>query len=261
MKRRILNLILPISLAVVFASIGVVVRPPVVSATTQHQKFVVSAYYDLLQRAPSAGELALYEAYLDGGGSRQNVASSIVSGDEFRTLWFYYIRQLYLDGFEFDDPSNGPLLGSLLSSGDFVAVETATLSSASYFLQSGGTNVGYVTALYRDVLDSTPTALAYWETALNNGTYTRSQLANFFVRSAQSSAIRVSGTPGAVNCAAFNFGDDDARWAGSYCLILDRMADSGGASYWTAQLGASGQLPAMWASIMGSNEYFTLSQM
>lgn len=231
---------------------GLEARPA--AALTNNEKFVWAVHADFLLRAPNADEVTWWNAYLSGN-SRTAMVTSLLHSSEFANLWAVGASLYYLDEI---DPDTFNIADTLESSDDFVASEVTLIAGATYYANSGGTNTSFVEALYLDVLQRPVTApiLSYWVGRLNNGTSTRSSVASYAIKSNESARRRVGGTEGMISCPTTALEDASSLTAGSYCIVLDRVADSGGLSYWADRLSASDQLPTLWASLAGSTEYY-----
>ena len=231
------------------------------SALSPNEKFVVAFFEDFMVRGPSSDEMTLWTTYL-GSNTHQSMATALLEGDEFAQLWAIGTRYYYLHDVEVEDPSFSSDVSALRSSGDFVATEISVLANTPYFALHASNNNDYVEALYSDVLlrPSDSSGLSYWVGRLNAGTSTRAQVANAFIRTNESANRRVAGTSGATSCAATELTNEDSLPSGSYCIVLGRIADSSGYSYWSGQLAGSSQLPDLWASLAGSTEYFNHAQ-
>ncbi|HEV7722115.1 MAG TPA: DUF4214 domain-containing protein, partial [Iamia sp.] len=166
----------------------------------------------------------------------------------------YYLEETALD--------TTTIVTNLKANGNFVASESAIMASSAYFTASGGTNTSYVEAVYQDVLQRPADApgLSYWAGRLTAGTSTRTSIANYFIRTTEAATRRVAGTSGATSCASVELIDVESIPAGSYCIVLDRLADAPGTTYWTTQLTATDQMPSLWASLAGSTEYYNSAQ-
>lgn len=84
-------------------------------------------------------------------------------------------------------------------------------------------------------------------------------MASYFIRTSEAAGLRV-GSASIPSCSSTAFATSADLDAGSYCLILDRVADAPGRTFWIGQLTGTAQLPAMWASFAGSVEYFNNAQ-
>lgn len=187
--------------------------------------------------------------------------TSVLQTDEFRYNWVAFVNNMYLG---YVDASSGAVVsqfGALQSSNDHLATEVSVLGGADYYAATGSTADGFVLNLYNDVLRRTPSSSepSYWAGQITSGTRTRSWVANYFIRTSEAAGHRV-GSATASSCVTTTFVDTSSAQAGSYCIILDRVADTSGRSYWIGQLTGTAQLPVLWAALAGSVEYFNNAQ-
>lgn len=240
---------------------GLMTSAPAGATTTQNNNFTKRMYSDFLIRSPDEAELLWWDTYL-ASNSRTSMVSSIVDDSEFAYLWVASVQQYYLGASDDDSTAFMALYNSLDTSGNFVATEVSVLGGSEYFTAAGSTNTGFVTRLYQDVLQRNggTSEISYWVGQLSAATKTRSQVAQNFIRSSEAAARRVAGPSSATSCATTVINDVASVAAGAYCLILDRIADSSGASYWTTELAGTAQMPALWSQLAGSTEYFNLAQ-
>lgn len=233
---------------------------PPAAALTGNEKFTMAVYEDFLLRAPTSSELGWWSGFLNGGGTRTAMAANVLGDDEFKTIWVLGASQYYLGG---TNSQLGTVTANLLSSGDFVASEVALLAGSTYYSQNGSSSSGYVTALYQDVLlrNGSSSEITYWVAQITSGTRTRAWVARYFIRSGESGDRRVGGTAGMTTCSSTVLTDTAAITAGTYCLVLDRLAGSGEISYWSGQLAGPAQLPSLWSSVAGSTEYYNNAQL
>jgi hypothetical protein len=231
---------------------------PPAGALTGTEKFIYAVYEDFLFVEPDADQLTWWTVYL-GSSSRASMVSSLLNSSDFQGLWVIGASEYYLGQL---DSTYDTVVSNLVSSDDFVASEVALVSGAEYFANAGSTNTGYVTALYQDVLlrNGSSGDISYWAGQITAGTRTRAWVANYFIRTTESANRRVGGTAGMTTCSATELSDIAAIAAGTYCIVLDRIAGSGEISYWAGQLTATDQLPALWASVAGSTEYYNAAQ-
>lgn len=228
------------------------------SDPTRVQRFIMRVHGDFLVRQPSAAELVWWEAYLTGN-TRGAFLNQILTSSEFDTLYVAHTYQEYLDRL----PTSGEAsaaLSALTSSNNYLATEVTVLGSADYYSAAGGTNTAFLQALYPDLMGRAPDSggLTYWLNRLATGT-TRNQVVVNFARSSEGTGYRVAGRNNLTECEATSLADIDARQSGSYCLVLDRMADSGGKAYWMTQMQGTGQMPTLWANLAASAEYWNWS--
>jgi hypothetical protein len=247
---------------VVLASLTLGGLPPAGAQTTPtpNEIFVRRVYLDFLDREPEPEELTDAATQLTSGSvTRTGFVRSIIRGDEFGEFWGIFSWAGYTDS----APTQQQLAAAMTESaaGRFITTEVAVLSSASYFTASGGTNQGFVTKIYADVLWRTASSadLTYWVGRLNSGT-TRASLATTFLRTTEAAGKRVGGVGATSTCPAVILDGGSGITSGSYCLILDRIADASGLSYWRGRLAADGDLPEIWEGLAGSTEYFNLAQ-
>lgn len=241
-----------IGVATLSAAMVMHVRPA--AALTNNEKFVWAVYEDFLLREPEVDEVTWWSAYLSSH-SRSSMVASVLDLEQFKGSWvigasIYYLGEI--------DPNALAISDALETSDDFVASEVALLAGSTYFANKGGTNTSFVENLYYDALLRAVDApsLSYWVGRLDAATATRASVASSIIRSTESAQRRVGGASGMTTCTTTTLSDATALAAGSYCIVLDRMADSGGISYWSGQLAASDQLPSLWASLAGSTEYY-----
>lgn len=259
-KKDLLRRVAILATALVL-SVGAVSLPngEPAGALTETEKFVFAVYDDYLFREPTDNEVAWWNAFLSTG-SRTQMVLSVLASNDFKGFWVAGMGQYYLSG---TDPQLASIQATLQVTGDFVAAEVALLSGNTYFSNSGGSNTGYVSAIYQDVLmrPADVAGLNYWVGRLNNGTSTRSSVANGFIRSIEAADRRIGGLPGQTECSTIGLTSEASIQAGSYCIVLDRLASPSEIAYWSAQLAGSGQLPAFWAAMSGSVEYYDTAQM
>jgi hypothetical protein len=243
-------------------SLGVLGAGAPAGAATPNEKFVTKVYEDFLFRAPTSAELTWWTAYL-AGGSRTAFVTQTLATAEFRQAWTHGVFAFYLAEYDVDTAPFTTVLSNVTSSGDYVASEVAVIAGAAYFQRAGSTNAGYVETLYEDVLRRPVDgpSLTYWTDRIDNGTWTRSKLANYVIRSTESVNLRIGGLAGSTECQATELVDEQALTAGTYCIVLDRMADAAGIAYWAPRLASTDQLPSAWATFAGTTEYFNLAQL
>src|SRR5262249_25496206 len=116
------------------------------------EQFVAQAYRDLLQREAEPAALAFWGGLLDQGGNHRQLVQGIVNSQE------YHLRQVFN---QYDTFLNrAPDVGGLILSERFLAqggrvdqLQSILLGSLEYFQRrGGGSNAGFLAALYQDVL-------------------------------------------------------------------------------------------------------------
>lgn len=228
-------------------------------ALTNDEKFITAVYEDFVLRPPTDDEYLWWTAYLAGSGSKTAMVQNVLELEEFEYYFVLGASNYYSDT---NDAALDTVFSTLTSTEDFVAAEVALLAGSTFYSAHGSTNTGFVTALYDRVLLRTPDAsgLAYWVGRLDAATATRAYVASVFVKGSESGARRVGGMAGASSCSTVYLDATASLAAGSYCLVLDRMAFPSEASYWVGQLSGSNSLPTLWSGLAGSAEYYTLAQ-
>jgi uncharacterized delta-60 repeat protein len=122
---------------------------------TANQLFVAQAYRDLLQREADVTGIATFVSFLDAGGTRQQVALQLESSQEYRTLVVQRLYNQYLKR-SADQTGLATFVAQLAAGATVEQVSAALVGSAEYFqTRGGGTNSGFLTALYKDALNRT----------------------------------------------------------------------------------------------------------
>jgi hypothetical protein len=197
--------------------------------------FVTALYGDVLDRDPDAQGMAGWVAFLQAGGTRQQVAQGFWESAEHRGLQVDQFYQTYLH--RAADPLGRAFwVGALQGGMSEEQVEAGFLTSQEY-LQTHATATAYLSGLYNDVLGRAPdvTGLDAWQAAVQGG-LSRAALAMDFLQSIE---------------------DDTEMVAHNYSHYLGRTGQSGEDAGWVALL-QSGQLtPAQVAeAFLASDEFF-----
>ena len=208
---------------------------PASPVMTPNQLFVTQVYADLLHRAPDANGLSTWTADLNQGMSRTQVVQSIEGNAEFFRV---QVQDLYHSLLHRTADANG-LSGfvNFLSGGGTIAqVESTILGSQEFMQDAGGTNSGFISALYQGVLQRQPDAAgaAAWQAALAAGA-TRDQIASVLLHSQEAETLMLQAM---------------------YQDYLHRPADNTGLANYLAVLQQGGAREQVRAAIMGSQEYF-----
>lgn len=207
------------------------------ASLTVHQAYVQQLYRDLLVREPSPEELAAWTAMLDqGSATPAQVADAFLTSLEYRIRLVQRAYTHYLG--RPADPEGLQASLALLANGTEEQMTAALIGSLEYYLRSGGTSAGFLTALYRDVLGRPidPAGEATWTAALSGG---------------------ATGEQVATSVLA---GEEHRRdlVAGWYRHFLRRPADPASLAYWVGQLNAGAGNEQVIASLVSSPEYFGL---
>jgi hypothetical protein len=202
---------------------------------TADQQFVSQAYLDLLQRPADSTGLAQWSGMLQNGqATREQVVEAIEHSPEFERLVVNRIYEQYLSR----QPDTGGLAGwtnFLASGGTIDQMRADILGSPEFFADSGGTNSGYVSALYLQALGrpADSSGAAFWENALANG-MSRTSVASGFIMSQEGS-------------------NDEVDWL--YYWLLHRSPDPTGLQGFSQDVQRGVATQAIIAAIMASPEY------
>ncbi len=199
--------------------------------------FVGSAYELLLNRAPDAGAAFWVNGLNTGALTPVSAVLGIEASTEYLNDQVNAMYHLYLQ--RSPDASGGQhWVSFLLAGGTLEQVAEGLTSSQEYFVLQGGTNQGFITGLYRDVLNrSASTAeIASWETALDSGA-SRASVAADFLTSQEYRTDLVQN---------------------DYRTFLHRAADAAGLAHWVGALSAGATDQQVLAAIFGSPEGFKL---
>jgi hypothetical protein len=191
-------------------------------------------YYDLIGRAPAASEVSGWVSALQSGVSPYQEALAFTSSSEYQArlvtddYWNLLKR----------GPSPAEVNGwiqALQSGVSEQLVEADFLSSPEYYQDHGSNPETWLTSLYQNVLDRTPseTELASWNQPLQNGA-SRGLVAMGFVDSPEAHSLEV---------------------ASAYARLLGRNPDPAGLAGWVAAM-SQGLTPSLLrADIAASSEY------
>ncbi len=132
--------------------------------------YITQVYQDLLQAPPSPSDLTTWDSFLTGGGTRFNFVMAVEQKPAYLDLlieqqFSHYLKRSPL-------PTELSNLQSAMSGGLTVEqMQSSILGTPEFFTDSGGTNMGFVDALYPDVLNRPPTSgeLTGWENILGSG--------------------------------------------------------------------------------------------
>jgi hypothetical protein len=208
-----------------------------VTDPTANEAYVMRLYVDLLGRQADSAGLAHWSALLDRGVSRAQVALSIEQSleyrkDEVQALYAHYLHRNA-------DPAGLAVFTNFLAHGGTLEQVAADLvgSGEYYQTRAGGTNAGFLDALYHDALGRNidPSGQSLFGRELSSGASRR-------------------------DIASAIFGSGEYRHdlvQGYYHSILGRSAGHGGLTLFGDALAAGTRDEAVMADIFGSEEFFT----
>jgi hypothetical protein len=199
--------------------------------------FVMQVYLDLLNRPAEDFGLLVFTSALDQGrATRYQVVQAVENSTEYRTIVIQGLYQQLLH--RQADPSGlSSYLAFMAGGGTAQQVEISILSSPEFFLlQGGGTNQGFLTAMYQDVLGRAvdASAAAAFGQFLDSGG-SRNFLASFVVNSQESVTDLVSS---------------------HYPAYLNRAIDASGLSTWVGYELQGNPDADVIAAIIASAEFF-----
>jgi uncharacterized protein (TIGR03118 family) len=206
------------------------------TAGTPAERWVNEVYHDLLGRQADPGGLAFWGAQAASPSSRESAISQIQNSDEYRldivkSLFDHYLRRA-------PDPGAAAFFVAALGAGQTEerVAETLTGSPEYFTAEGGGTNSGFLDALFHDALGRPVDAGA----------------AQFFSQALAAGAGRAQ-----VAAAVFSSSEylDDVV-SGIYQQLLERPADASGLAYWAGQLAHGAHDEQITAAIAASDEYF-----
>lgn len=210
-----------------------------VSADTTNQLFVERAYHDLLGRVPGESDLDSFAGALDHGlETNQDVATTITGSAEFEgdEVQQQYQKLLHRAA---DSLSLNGWVGAFRSGTTVEQLESNLAGSPEYYTnRGGGTNDGFLTALYPDLLGRSiyPGERTFDEAALSGGE-SRSSLALGVATSLEYDQHAVNG------------------WFPQY---LHRPADTFGRDYYANEMQGGARDELVISQLVGSAEYSQL---
>jgi len=199
--------------------------------------YVQNLYADLLSRPLDATGQATFVGGLDNGQmTRGQIVQDLLTSNEYRSAVVQNLYESYLH--RAADPSSLIGFSTLLANGSSDESIAALLAgSTEFFNDNGGTNAGFLNALYQDALGraADPAGLAFWQRALQTGT-TRTQVATAIFGSSEYLTDLVQKL---------------------YQRFLRRPADSTGLTAFVPPLENGAHDEAVIAALVGSVEYYT----
>jgi protocatechuate 3,4-dioxygenase beta subunit len=199
--------------------------------------FVQNLYQDVLGRAGSSAEVALWVAALQNGTSAEDVAAGFWDSAEHRALQTATYYQNYLQRSAGADEV-AAWVSRFLAGSSSTDVQLGFLTSQE-FTNAHATDAAFVAGLYSDVLGRTGSAAeaAAWLGALQGG------------------VSRAAVARGVLTSAEFA----RAQAADDYSTFLNRTASAAELSLWAAAVGGGATLDAMAITCLASPEYQMLA--
>ncbi len=204
---------------------------------SQNQAFVGQLYNDLLQRPADGAGLAFWTNQLNSGLSRQQVVAAIEASGEFQAREVNNLYTQYLH--RGADSAGLNFWVAQLAQGETIEQVAAGIGGSQEFFmtQGGGTDGGFLTALYQDALQRAPDNAGQmgFTAALQSGA-TREQVAAVVFGSTEFKTILVKGF---------------------FQSFLNRAADSNGLAGFVPALQQGATDQEVIAVILSSQEFFS----
>jgi hypothetical protein len=206
---------------------------------TPDERYTAKVIGDVLDRDASDEDLfdAVYD--YDRGTSRRAFVLTTLASEELRQKLVRDAFTAYL-GRE-PDPAGAAYWTDRLTSLTLPEFHARLLGSPEVFRKGGGTNAGYVSALYPLVHGRSvdPGGLAYWTARLDRG-LDRGSLARQLLTSRESARRTVRA---------------------AYADLLDRAPDPGGLAHWTGVVQRGADPRQLWDALAASAEYDRKAQL
>jgi len=212
---------------------------------TQNQRYINSIFFELLNRPADPGALNFFAPQLSAGTSKEAICLQIEGSvnangrNEYNDNQANIVYQSLLGRNATLNELNAAqalLTNNPTTGGSLQTLKANLLASDEYFANAGGTNPGFVQAMYRDILNRNPDAggeAFYVNIAANQG-----RLA---------AATDLLGQVEAIDDLTNDF----------YAKYLNRPADDPGQGFYRNELQSNVQLQIIINQFLGStNEYF-----
>jgi len=211
---------------------------------TADQIFVQHLYGDLFHRDPGNDELTIWTGKLASGTSHADVAKALLGSPEHEQL---LVGSIYTNllGRAADPSGLSNFASQMAGNGDEAATIATIASSDEFFQRAGGSNDGFVSALYQALLGRAGEAqgMAFWQGRLAAGV-SHHDIALGFATSPEFHDL-------SVNDPASHF----AAEAGWYQTYLHRDGDPDGTNFFVGQLSAGQSAQAVQLEMLTSAEY------
>jgi len=196
--------------------------------------YVCALYVDLLGRAPDPGGLNIFVGQLASGASPLQVAEDVVNSPEYRADYIENDYEAFL-GRSVDPGGLSTWLSAFQVGATDEQIDAAILGSNEFFTDAGGTNSGFIDAVYQDLLGRAPdpSGFSTFSSQLASGV-SRTQVALEIDNSTESRTDTVQGF---------------------YESLLGRPADPGGLYQWVNLLNSGATDEQVLAAIASSQEF------
>ena len=211
-------------------------QPPPTFTHFNNRNYVVAVYGDVLDRAPDPGGLSYWTQLLDSGTAVSSVAKSIAHSGEYYANFVIKPAYLSLLGRTGQDAEVSQWTNSMQNGLTDQQLEAALVASDEFYGNAGGTNTGWIDAVYTRLLQRTaePSGETYWNNQLSAGA-SRGDVALRMANSAENDTQLIN---------------DD------YFHYLGRAADASGSAFWLQQFSTGQTNEDVIAGFTGSPEYY-----
>jgi hypothetical protein len=202
-------------------------------------RFLGQVYRDLLGREPDAAGLSAWTDRLDRGADRPAVVGEVLDSAEFRQR---QLTDLYRPLRREPDPFGRAAFAAAFKRGaGWEGVQAAVLGSPEYYQAiAGGTDAGFVTALYANLLGRAPDP---------------------FGQSVFTAALAAGATRHDVAAAVAGSPEARARVvSGFYVNYLGRDPEPAGLAAWLGRVREQDTTRVALAGVLASEEYFARLQ-
>jgi hypothetical protein len=223
------------TLTATVSSVVLTTKPPI-QVLSKNALYVNAVFQDVLGRLPDSGTLALWTGQLDQGAPRSTFVNSLDHSAEYYTNIITPAYQTFL-GRTPDASGLAFWVGQMQKGMTDEQLEAGFIGSPEFFAHSGGTNKGWVDAMYQNLLGRAPDATgeAFWIQQLAQGA-NRAVVAFAFAASPERETQHITA---------------------DYQKYLGRAPDAAGLSFWLDQFVNHGQTNEnLITGFVSSDEYF-----
>jgi hypothetical protein len=217
----------------VTATLGPWVTP---TSPANDADFLAAVYQSVLNRALDAAGKTYWLGLLSAGTSRVEVSLDIVTSHEARTdvIAGFYTNLLHRSG---DSQELNAFVNLFDTGWTQSQIKSLFYGSAEYFqVRGGGTNTGFINALYQDEFNRAPDSQSL--AALTQ-----------FLASGQSRILAANIVTGSLEADQIQVND-------YYLAYLHRAADAAGLAYWSNLFQQTHRDDLIQAGILGTQEFY-----
>ena len=195
--------------------------------------WIQNLYLDVLGRSPSNDEVTYWTNQANHGVTPAQIGQMFLTSTEHRSELINTLYQQYL-GRQADQAGTNYWISVWNATGGPEAVQAGIIGSAEFYNTAGGTDAGWVTALYKNVLgrDVDAQGLAYWTDYIKS--HSKQSVVMGFVTSDEYRLGLIKG------------------W---FQVYLGRTLDADGAQYWLNQMKLGETQEQIQTGILGSAEF------